>query len=309
MPGEKITLLALGDIWLARLVADEIIKKGAHHPFARIAHHLRSADIVFGNLESSFSTRGIPVKNKDVVARVSPSSLDGLVHAGIDVVSLANNHIMDYGAEALEDTLSFLDQRGIKHLGAGMTQAEARKPLLVTRNEVGMSLHAYLCWGETSRSGLGPAGVIRPAIKEELRRARGHSDFVVVALHGGVDFQDYPTLQMIKLAHWIVDQGADVVIGHHPHVIQGIEKYKNGLIAYSLGNFVFDTSRERARHGLMLRCRVGRGGVIAVDTVPVTIKDHRPRCAFQRRGPGSSPGPRWDLISPALARGSALEIR
>jgi poly-gamma-glutamate synthesis protein (capsule biosynthesis protein) len=276
----KITLLSLGDIWLARFVADEIIKKGSHHPFVHIASYLHSADIVFGNLESPFSTRGTPTKNKDVVAKAAPSSLDGLVYAGINVVSLANNHIMDFGTEALSDTLRFLKQKGINHVGAGMTKTEAREPLLLTINGISLSLHAYLCWGEASRSGLGPAGVIKSAIREDLQQTRPQSDFVIVALHGGVDFQDHPTLQMIKLAHWIIDQGADVVIGHHPHVIHGIEKYKNGLIAYSLGNFIFDSydvelKEERARQGIILKLDIHKTEALnfQYETIPVCIND------------------------------------
>jgi hypothetical protein len=278
MAGEKVTLLALGDVWLARRVADEIAKRGAYHPFARIAQYLRSADIVFGNLESPFSTRGRPTKNKDVVVRSAPSSVEGLVRAGIDVVSLANNHIMDFGPEALQDTLSLLDENGIRHLGAGLTPAEARKPLRVTTKGIGISFHAYLCWGEASRAAQGPAGAIRSAMKEELERSRGQSDFVVVALHGGVEFQDYPTLEMIRLAHWVVDQGGDLVVGHHPHVIQGVEKYKNGLIAYSLGNFIFDShdvelQGDRARQGLILKVDIHKRKSVQHQVIPIWIND------------------------------------
>ena len=280
MAERKITLLALGDVWLTRLVADKIAQGGSQQVFARIAPYLRSADIVFGNLESCVSTRGLPAKDKDVVVKASPSSLNGLAYAGINVVSLANNHIMDFGTTALEDTLRLLSQKGIKHLGAGMTQAEARKPLLITRNEIKVTFQAYLCWGEASRSSPGPAGVIRSAIAEQLQQARRQSDFIVVALHGGVVFQDYPTLGMIKLAHWIIDQGADVVVGHHPHVFQGIEKYKQGLIAYSLGNFIFDTydvelKDERTRQGLILKLDIHKAESVhfQYEAIPIWIND------------------------------------
>jgi poly-gamma-glutamate synthesis protein (capsule biosynthesis protein) len=274
---ENITLMALGDIWLVRSVADQIAHNGPHYPFAHIASHLQSADIVFGNLESPISTRGLPQKNKDVVARATPDSLEGLVHAGIDIVSLANNHIMDYGPRALEDTLRLLEDRGIRHLGAGMTRDEANRPLLVSKGGITISFHAYLCWGEAARRPIGPRGWSRSWAAKELREARRQADLVIVALHGGSIFQDEPTLRIIKQAHWAVDHGADVIIGHHPHVIQGIERYKGALIAYSLGNFLFDSYQhelkdERTRQGLILELDIRKTPALRFEHHPTPIR-------------------------------------
>jgi poly-gamma-glutamate synthesis protein (capsule biosynthesis protein) len=277
MADERITLMALGDIWLARLVAYEINRNGPRHPFARIASYLRPADIVFGNLESPISTRGSPEKNKDVVDRAAPGSLEGLVHAGIGVVSLANNHIMDYGPQALQDTLQLLDDRGIGHLGAGMTRDEADRPLVLAKGGITISFHAYLCWGEAARRPIGPKGWNRARVAEELRLARRQADLVIAALHGGSVFQDHPTLRMIKQAHWAANHGADVVIGHHPHVIQGIERYKGSLIAYSLGNFLFDNYQheladERTRQGLILELDIRKTGSPCYEYRPIPVR-------------------------------------
>ncbi len=273
----KITLLAVGDIWLARLVAEEIHRKGAQHPFRRIASFLRSADLVLGNLESPFSTRGVPERHKEVVARANPDSLEGLSYSGIGVVSLANNHIMDYGPAALQDTLRLLDKQGIGHFGAGMSREEARQPFVYTQNGIRICFQAYLCWGETSRGPLGPAGLHKSQTAQELKIARQQADFVITVLHGGVMFQDAPTLEMIRLAHWIIDHGADFVIGHHPHVIQGIEKYKKGLIAYSLGNFIFDSYEnelpdERTRQGLILKIELRKKESLYYEYQPIPIR-------------------------------------
>jgi len=274
---EQITLMALGDIWLARSVADQIERHGPRYPFARVTPYLQPADIVFGNLESPISTRGSPERNKEVVARAAPGSLEGLVYAGIDVVSLANNHIMDYGPQALQDTLRFLDDSDIRHLGAGMNRDEANRPLLMSKGGIMISFHAYLCWGEAARKPVGPRGWSRSRVAQELRQASRQADLVIAALHGGSIFQDEPTLRMIKQAHWAVDHGADIVIGHHPHVTQGIERYKEGLIAYSLGNFLFDSYQheladERTRQGLILKLDIHTAGSLRYDYHPIPIR-------------------------------------
>lgn len=273
----QVTFLALGDIWLARQVAEEIARQGARHPFHRIAPFLKGADVVLGNLESPVSTGGSPQRHKDVVARAHPEALEGLSYAGIGLVSLANNHIMDYGPEALGDTLRFLDQREIGHFGAGMRSREAREPYFYTRHDLRLAFHAYLCWGEASRRSIGPAGLDRSLVAQELKDSRRRADFVITVLHGGVMFQDAPTLEMIRLAHWIIDQGADIVIGHHPHVIQGIERYKNGLIAYSLGNFLFDSYEhelpdERVRQGMILKIDLRKDGSPNYRYQPIPIR-------------------------------------
>jgi len=280
MTPTTITLMALGDIWLARQVAEAIERHGVDHPFARIASTLQTADVVLGNLESPVSTRGQPAENKEVTARAAPEYLDGLVSAGIHVVTLANNHIMDFGRPALEDTLRFLNARGIRHLGAGLSPGEAARPLLMKVKEMIISFHAYLCWGEDSRRSRGPAGWNRTRVAQALDRARRQADAVIVSLHGGAIFQDYPTVEFIRMAHWAVDHGADAVIGHHPHVIQGIERYRRGVIAYSLGNFLFDSYQQelpddRTRQGLILRLDLHKNGPprCRYRPIPVRITD------------------------------------
>lgn len=307
-----VTLVAVGDVQLGRYVADDIKRNGADWLFAPTADISRGADIAFCNLECALSADALLLP-KRFGFRADPGCADALARAGYDVACLANNHSMDCHFAGLTDTMRALAGARVAYVGAGDDRRAARRPLILHCRGLRIAFLArsmFIPEGVVLLDDHPAIAILDPdAIARDVRAAARAADVVVVSLHWGIEYSPYPTDWQRRIAHRIVDAGADVVIGHHPHSVQEVERYRGAVIAYSLGNFVFDTSRERARHGLMLRCRVGRGGVIAVDTVPVTIKDHRPRCAFQRRGPGSSPGPRWDLISPALARGSALEIR
>ena len=281
-----VTLVAVGDVMLGRGVADDIKRHGADWLFAPTADISRGADIAFCNLECALS-RDAPLLPKRFAFRGDPDCAHALSQAGYDVVCLANNHSMDCHIAGLRDTMRALTDVGVAYVGAGDDRRAARGPLILRRRGLRIAFLA--------RSMFIPEGVVlvddRPAvaildpdaITRDVRAAAREADVVVVSLHWGIEYSPYPTDWQRRIAHQIVDAGADVVIGHHPHCVQEVERYRGAVIAYSLGNFVFDTSRERARHGLMLRCRLGRRGIVAVDTVPLMLKDHRPWRASQKQ--------------------------
>ncbi|HLK14882.1 MAG TPA: CapA family protein [Fimbriimonadaceae bacterium] len=235
-------------------------------PFAGIAPQLKKADLVFANLEVPMTTTGSPTKRKSpaelkarkqFVLRANSGHLRWLKPAGIAAVSLANNHALDYGPAALAGELRGLDKAGIKHAGAGATDGAARAvTVLRLENGVRVGLVSglafvgsgalYKCTPATAQS----AGVNALELGGEptaaklapwIRAAHERCDVLVVAFHGGIERQPFPTSYQVTLAHAAIDAGADVVWGHHPHVLQGVEIYKGHPILYSMGNLVSPT--------------------------------------------------------------------
>ena len=294
---EDTTLLFVGDIMLSRSVGAVMRRKEDYsYPFRRIAEVLGSADITFGNLEGPISSRGED-QGSIYSFRADPRVVQGLEFAGFDVLSLANNHIMDWGAEALEDTIRFLREKGIMSVGAGMDERQANEGQALgihrnsveisspaaagSRNSIGTVRVAFLAYTNLYPEGL-VAGEGRQGVSDSrlenivarVRDARNIGDIVVVSYHWGEEYKTESNESQKVLARAFIDAGADLVIGHHPHVAQEIEKYKNGWIAYSLGNFVFDQDfSEETMKGLMLRVFARDGKISRVEKVPILLTD------------------------------------
>lgn len=272
---QNITFTAVGDIMLDRGVGDKIKKLGAEFPFESVAELLSEADLTLGNLESPISSLGKATKGKEVNFRAAPQVINGIRGAGIDVVSLANNHAMDYGTAAVLETMDILAHNSIAYIGAGANLAAAHRSANFAINGVKISLLAYsyrfhmVVEAQPKRPGIAISNA--KAIKADVERAKKWADVVIVSFHWGWEYSDHPDAETRELAHSTIESGADLIIGHHPHVIQGIELYKNGLICYSLGNFIFDQKRMRTRRGLILRCSMGKSGIQQVEFLPVII--------------------------------------
>lgn len=245
----RLSLAVVGDIMLSRTVDKVIQRTTWKTPLAFVPEIVKKADIAFANLECPASFRGKPYPGKpaDVTFRANPASLFGLKFAGFDVVSLANNHSTDYGPVALQDTLSSLDQLGIATCGAGSSQKEARRPAILERNGIRLAFLAYAepIWSVTAAGDGTPPTAGVAIIREEdiiddIREAAKKADGVLVSLHWGEEFHRAPRESDRALAKRLIAAGALVILGHHPHVLQGAEWYRQGLILYSMGNFVFD---------------------------------------------------------------------
>jgi poly-gamma-glutamate capsule biosynthesis protein CapA/YwtB (metallophosphatase superfamily) len=241
-----VTLAAIGDVMLDRDVETFIADQGDAYPWARVSHLFEGADLVLANLEGTLTSRGVAT-DKLYTFRTEPALASTLSAAGIDIVSLANNHTTDFGEPGLEDTIATLDALGIGHFGAGGDEATAHAPLV--RNVEGNSV-AFLGYADIGGTrfaedgGIGVAFADPEAMRLEVAEAAATHDFVVVTLHSGIEYSDGPSLHQRDLAHAAVDAGADLVVGHHPHVLQGWERFGDALILYSLGNFVFDLDAD-----------------------------------------------------------------
>lgn len=236
-------LLFVGDIMLDRGVRYYVERAGNGNfrfPFEGIALTTRGADVAFGNLEGPLSDRGREIGNL-YSFRMPTSSLEGLLYAGFDVLSLANNHIGDWGFEALQDTAARLVAAGIAPVGVAATAASSTAMLTVGDAKI-----AFLAFadfesqfrGQKAAPSISFAG--EEFIRSAIRSARASADIVIATFHWGDEYAKEPNARQEGLAHLAVDAGADLVVGGHPHVLQPLEEYRGKRIAYSLGNFVFD---------------------------------------------------------------------
>ena len=253
------TIVLTGDIMLNRVAS-------AKSPFSGISKYLRQADLVFANLEVPMTAVGTPTLRKtpaelkartQFVLRANPHHMRWLNPAGIAAVSLGNNHAMDYGPVALAGELAALDRAGIKHAGAGSDRVAACSvAVLRLASGVKVGLISALAFvgagalGKCTPATADSAGVNavnlggQPSARKVaawVKSAHKRCDVLVVALHGGIERQPFPTAYQVSLAHAFIDAGADVVWGHHPHVLQGTELYKGHPILYSMGNLVSPT--------------------------------------------------------------------
>jgi poly-gamma-glutamate synthesis protein (capsule biosynthesis protein) len=282
-----VTLAAVGDILLDRGVGRRIAARGPGYPFAHATASLRSADIAFGNIECPVSDEGKPAP-KPFSFRASRRAASGLADAGFDVLSLANNHTLDCGRSGLADTMAFLRTEGIAWCGAGATASDAAAPRVLRRKGIRVALVGFCDIVQDAsypRSDLpGIAQASQDAVANAVRRARRMADAVVVSIHWGIEFTPRPTARQRALAVSAARAGADLVIGHHPHVLQGLQwvrrsSNRGALVAYSLGNFVFDPLRSPSNRTVVLTLSLGRTGVRDARVTPWVIDDCRPKPA------------------------------
>lgn len=278
----EITLAFVGDIRLSDKIGKLIEKHGVNYPWEYVGPILRGADAAFGNLETVVGTGGVP-QDKKWTFQSRPETLAGMVEAGITAVSLANNHIGDYGPEGITETISNLEAAGIKYAGAGINSHAALKPLLLEKAgfKIGFIAASRVVptveWiASEHRPGLFSAHDEKALITIIATLAK-EADVVIASIHWGEEGKDVPSIEDRNLAHRLARAGADVIIGHHPHVLQGFERFEQSLIAYSLGNFVFTfSSNPLTPFGGILLVDVGQQGITGARFIPTQLRWGRP---------------------------------
>ena len=277
----SVSFTTTGDLIFWREVADFIDQHGGAAAMANIADMLSKADVTITNLESPLSDdESQPIPAKDVYIIGKPSAIEGIENSGIDIASLANNHIMDYSGPALKDTLDALDRIGVKHAGAGMTEAEADAMIETTVNGVSIAFFSwtdiipenFVAFGDNP--GVAAARLNMDNVCKRIREAKETHDIVIVAIHWGVEYEDYidDALQR-QPAHKFADAGADVILGNHPHVMEGIEFYNGSLIAYAHGNCVFWQKYDNTHESYVLDFNITENGVKDVTATPLYLDD------------------------------------
>lgn len=273
---QKTNLLFSGDIMLARSVGDMMLQKQDWTwPFKTVADFTSQADILFGNLEGPISDKGHDMGNP-YSFRTDPRAIAGLKLAGFNIVSVANNHIADWGREALADTLEILQTNAIAYAGGGFNNTEAHQVKIIKKNNIKFGFLAYTPftnqYNEASDELAGISNFSQEKIAEDIKQAKKIADVIIVSFHFGDEYQTSANDFQTKLAHLAVDSGANLVIGHHPHVVQNIEKYQDAYIVYSLGNFIFDqTFSNETMNGLLFEATFTGNKITAVKSIPTKI--------------------------------------
>ena len=275
-----VVLAAGGDVNLDESIGTAIETRGADHPWTSVAPLLRAADLALVNLECAVSSRGTPVPGKQYVFRGAPGSLAGVARAGVDVVSVANNHSLDYGTDAFLDTLAHARRAGLRTVGGGADLDAARKPVILVRGGLRIAVLAY---SDVRPLGFdaagGKPGTARAEstwIAEDVARARRRANAVVVYFHWGTELATTPDARQRTFAHAALRAGASVVLGAHPHVLQPVERHRRKVVAWSLGNFVFGAASPGTTASGVLLVGLAADGVRSAELVPARIEGFRP---------------------------------
>jgi len=289
-----VTVTVVGDIMLGRRVGQAAAEAGdPSGPLRPMAERLARAHITIGNLESTLSDDGTPRQGDDSFA-APPSVLGGLVDAGFDVLTLANNHAGDYGRPALVETVRAVASSGIEPLGAGAHRGEAWRPVVLKRAGVRVGFLAFNAIGETWRAGSRSAGaaslrmdprtgpldpVELRSVANRVRRLADRTDVTIVLPHWGDQYTHEPVPDQRLVGARLLEAGATVVVGGHPHWVQDVQRHKSRFVVHSLGNFVFDMDFMReTQEGFILDLTFREGDLVDAQPTPYVIgPDFAPR--------------------------------
>jgi len=282
------TLSFVGDILLSRGVASQIETKGVDYPFANVKEMFLEDSLTIGNLEGPLTENDQGVyKNRHIVFKASPQLANTLENNGLNLLTLANNHSMDYGYQGLQDTIKALKEQGLDIMGTRGQQSNLHT--FVGENGMTFGFLGYTVFP--------PEGYIMSEkrtdvvyynpqlVQYEITEARKQCDYLIVEMHWGKEYDTYYSTSQEKVGRALIDSGADVVMGHHPHVIQGIEKYKGKYIFYSIGNFIFDHQNYRyTDESVVLQMVVEDEASIEWWAIPLIIDGCQPRKAKGETG-------------------------
>jgi poly-gamma-glutamate synthesis protein (capsule biosynthesis protein) len=299
---DEAVLLFLGDVMLGRTAEAYVSRHGPAFLWEGLAPVLDAADLVVVNLENPLTVQGSPL-DKPFILRAHRDTGAALGAAGVDVASLANNHALDFGAAGLEETLEAVERRGIVTVGAGSSRAAAEEPAIVMAGGLRVAVLAYAAPRWRGSEDMPASDLVAWAspdrVQAGVRAVREAVDLVVVLIHAGREYDPRPTADLRAAAQAALNAGADLVVGHHTHVVGQVELHSGGrVVAYSLGNAVFDMGPiEIAHHGAALRVQVGRHGVSQVELWPFWIDGVRPRLLL-----GAGWQPKVEALWPARSR-------
>jgi poly-gamma-glutamate capsule biosynthesis protein CapA/YwtB (metallophosphatase superfamily) len=309
-PGAVTRMTVVGDIMLGRRVTGQPVLRPT-------SDRLAAADITVGNLESTLSDAGAPTQGGDSFHAPQEVRRD-LRLAGFDAIGLANNHAGDYGEQALVDTVGLLRAGGLATFGAGRDLAEAREPVVVERHGVRFGFTGFNAIGETPEAAPGRSGALSVSmpprtgpldrrelgrVLDDVRRLARRVDAVVVLPHWGEQYTHRPWPVQRRVARALVRAGADLVVGGHPHWVQGAEQVGDALVVHSLGNFVFDMDfMPQTMEGLVLEATFSGGRVVAARFVPYRMDAGFAPHVVPLAAAGSILDPFWELSSLAATR-------
>lgn len=275
-PANMIRISAVGDIMLGGTSQPVLQDLGYDYPFEQVKHLFTDSDIVIGNLEGPLTNRDTPFSDKEYLFKTPPELVaPALKKAGFTIMNLANNHIMDFGTGGMTDTLHALHQVGIETVGVGDNLQQARHGTVVTVKNMKIGFLSYSLtfpkkfWASDSRAGT--AFGHEHQIRADVRQMKKYVDILVVSYHWGrektMELRDYQPI----LAHAAIDEGASLVLGHHPHVLQAVEQYRHGAILYSLGNFTFGSYSKAAETSMVATAIFDGDRLQGLELVPINV--------------------------------------
>jgi len=291
-PPATTTLIAVGDIMPGRTVESKMQQYDDWlYPFRETYQVTTTGDIVFGNLESPLID-GATTPAYNMVFRADPGFTAGLQFGGFNILSLANNHMKNQGTEGIINTRQTLDNANIYHVGAGENIDQASHPVIMEKNGIKFAFLAYLdssfvpdSYGAKANTSGSPFMEIEK-MQQNIKNIQNQADVIIVSMHAGTEYADRPNQKQIDFAHAAIESGAELVIGHHPHVVQPVEYYQDGIILYSLGNFIFDQMwSEKTREGAMAVINFSGTEITNLELIPVKIFDYsQPRVLTETQG-------------------------
>jgi poly-gamma-glutamate synthesis protein (capsule biosynthesis protein) len=280
-PGEIVVIGFTGDVMIGRLVNDVIKQTSVNYPWGNVLPLLKENDLNIINLETTL-TRHKEKVQKVFNFRSEPEHVETLALGNIHVVTLANNHSLDFFDKGLFETIKVLDDKNIKHVGAGMNENEARKPVVVKRKNITIGVLGYTDNEPSWRAGKNKPGISFievgdvETVKQDIAAIRDKVDILVVTLHWGPNMRQRPTREFVDFAHALIDSGVDIIHGHSAHIFQGIEIYKNKIIMYDTGDFVDDymvTPELRNDTSFLFRVYATKEKFEKVELTPVLISN------------------------------------
>ena len=263
---EGVNILVTGDFYGGNRIEELILKNKYAEIFNDLLPEIKKADIAITNLESALTYSDKTIAKTGPAIKSHPKTIEALQYAGFSLVTLANNHIMDYGESGLNDTIEILKKESISYVGAGDNIQAAEKPFIFLKKGLSVAIlnFAENEWSTThgKRAGANPVDPVKNF--NSIQIAKSSSDKVIVITHGGHEMYTLPSPRMKDLFRFYVDAGADAVINHHTHCESGYEIYKNAPIFYSIGNFIFDnadTKHSEWNEGMAISLMVTKTGV------------------------------------------------
>ena len=264
---QKKKLVAVGDVMIARRLDPVFEKRGYEWPFSKVKDYLSNADIAFCNLEYPISSRGEKIP-KEFNFRAKPEAVESLKYAGFDIVSLANNHCLDYDIYALEDTTVTLKNNNIRYFGL------REDPVIIEKDGIKMAFIGYSVVNNQEfekRKKVNSFSLGK--MKEDIAKAKKKSDLVVISFHWEREVHKSLVAYQREYARTAIDSGADLILGHHPHVLQPIEKYKGKYIVYSMGNFVFGCNTS-LKDSALFEFNYSKDKIELDNIVPININQN-----------------------------------
>ncbi len=283
-PSKPISLIAVGDFLLDRNVGNRMKEINDYYfPIRNTKDLLESADITFCNVECPIC-EGRKIGITETSFRADPETVQTLVYGGFDIVSLANNHTMNFGGDCLVKTFSYLNEAGIDYVGAGKDFEDSHKPLIKTVNGITLAFIAYNdsdvvpSYYFAGQDYPGTNKMDIPQLQIDIENIHdgqyGKVDLIILSMHSGTEYTPIPNHRQIQFARAAVDAGADIVLGHHPHNVQHIEQYKGKYIIYSMGNFVLDQMRwADCTKELLLSITITQKCIFEVEVIPIRMKN------------------------------------